>query len=63
MSYLTVDKKGNEILFKFEPIKINNRWFRSMEDLNDEVYLMRGTIKKLTGNSITVDNEPIQINK
>jgi hypothetical protein len=59
MAWLAVDKDGNEWIFENIPEKTDWCWccYRG----HSYVKLSKGSIKKLTGKTLTWDDEPIEI--
>lgn len=58
MAWVAVDKNGDEVLFDFEPERYNSLW---VEDVGDDIYLPKGTIKKLIGKDLTWQDEPVEL--
>lgn len=65
MAYLAVDKDGSELIFMNEPERDRRTgwWYDSDEDTECEggIGLPKGSIKKLTGKTLTWNDEPIEI--
>lgn len=60
MPYLATDKDGSEAVFATEPIRMNGYWDSRFVN-SHHVDLPSGTIKKITGKSLSWDDEPIKI--
>ena len=63
-AYLAVEPNGNELIFSEPPRRIDEYstcgWFCS-NNSTQCVNVPRGTIKKITGKSITWEDEPIKL--
>ena len=63
-AYLVVEPNGNELIFSEPPCRIDEHstcgWF-SNSDSSQCVSVPRGTIKKITGRTITWADEPIKL--
>lgn len=63
-AYLAVDPNGNELIFSEPPCRIDEHstcdWFNN-SDSTQCVSIPRGTIKKITGKTITWEDEPIKL--
>ena len=63
-AYLVVEPNGDELIFSELPHRINAYstcgWFSNNIDTQC-VYIPHGTIKKITGKSITWEDEPIKL--
>ena len=63
-AYLAVEPNGNELIFSEMPCRIDEHstcgWFCSSNSTQC-VNVPRGTIKKITGKSITWEDEPIKL--
>ena len=63
-AYLAVDPNGNELIFSEPPCRIDEHstcgWFCSSNS-SQCVFVPRGTIKKITGETITWNDEPIKL--
>ncbi len=59
MAYVAVDNDGDEIIFEFPPKRSHNHvdWMGG----GGSVYLPEGSIEKLTGKTLTWDDEPIEL--
>lgn len=63
--FLAVNPNGDEVLLDSFPIRYGDEWTDeridhfSIEDHNSAIIIPPGTIKKLTGKSISWENEPI----
>lgn len=51
MAWVAVHKNGDEVIFDFEPYRWNDSFW--VEDTGDDIYLPKGTIKKLIGRDLT----------
>lgn len=76
MAWVAVNKNGSEGIFRYKPYRkdpdksIYKLWepeYWSDEDSSDygnedsEVFLPKGTIKKLIGRELTWENEPVEL--
>ena len=63
-AYLAVEPNGNELIFSEPPRRFDEYstcgWF-SNSDSSQCVSVPRGTIKKITGKTITWEDEPIKL--
>ena len=63
-AYLAVEPNGNELIFSETPCRIDEHstcgWFCSSNS-SQCVSVPRGTIKKITGKTITWEDEPIKL--
>ena len=63
-AYLAVEPNGNELIFSETPCRIDEHstcgWFCSSNS-SQCVSVPRGTIKKITGRTITWADEPIKL--
>ena len=59
MAWVAVNKNGDEVLFDFEPERYNN--FFWVEDVGDDIYLPKGSIKKLIGRELTWEDNPVEL--
>lgn len=63
-AYLAVEPNGNELIFSESPRRIDEYstcgWFCS-NNSTQCVNVPRGTIKKITGKTITWEDEPIKL--
>ena len=63
-AYLAVESNGNELIFSEPPCRIDEHstcgWFCSSNS-SQCVSVPRGTIKKITGKTITWEDEPIKL--
>lgn len=63
-AYLVVEPNGNELIFSEPPCRIDeysfSGWF-SNNIYTQCVYIPQGTIKKITGKSITWKDDPIKL--
>ena len=63
-AYLVVEPNGNELIFSEPPCRIDEHstcgWFCSSNS-SQCVSVPRGTIKKITGRTITWADEPIKL--
>lgn len=59
MAWVAVNKNGDEVLFDFEPERYND--FFWVEDVGDDIYLPKGTIKKLIGRDLTWEDNPVEL--
>ena len=63
-AYLAVEPNGNELIFSEPPRRFDEYstcgWFCSSNS-SQYVYVPRGTIKKITGKTITWEDEPIKL--
>ena len=63
-AYLVVEPNGDELIFSEPPCKIDEfsrcEWFTD-SNTAQYVYVPRGTIKKITGKTITWEDEPIKL--
>lgn len=69
MAYLAVDKRGYEIIFLEKPERNGDLWFDDVEieieheygSYSSDIYLPKGSIKKLIGRELAWDDEPVEI--
>lgn len=69
MVWLAVNKNGQEIISPEKPIRYWNEWIYKEEmciegecgDVQYEIYIPKGTIKKLIGYELTWEDEPVEI--
>lgn len=59
MAWVAVNKNGVEVIFSFKPYRWNNSYW--VEDFTDDIYLPKGTIKKLIGRDLTWNDEPVEL--
>lgn len=59
MAWVAVNKNGDEVLFDFEPERYND--FFWVEDVGDDIYLPKGSIKKLIGRELSWKDEPVEL--
>ena len=59
MAWVAVHKNGSEVIFDFEPYRWNDSFW--VEDTGDDIYLPKGTIKKLIGRDLTWEDEPVEL--
>jgi hypothetical protein len=59
MAWVAVHKNGDEVIFDFEPYRWNDSFW--VEDIADDIYLPKGTIKKLIGRDLTWSDEPVEL--
>ena len=59
MAGVAVHKYGDEVIFDFEPYRWNV--FVWVEGRGDDIYLPKGTIKKLIGRDLTWSDEPVEL--
>ena len=59
MAWVAVNKNGDEVIFDFEPYRWN--YFCWVEDVGDDIYLPKGTIKKLIGRDLTWEDNPVEL--
>lgn len=59
MAWVAVNKNGDEVLFDFEPERYND--FFWVEDVGDDIYLPKGSIKKLIGRDLTWEDNPVEL--
>lgn len=62
-AYLAVEPNGNELIFSEPPCRIDKHscgWFCN-SNTTQCVSVPRGTIKKITGKTITWEDEPIKL--
>lgn len=59
MAWIAVNKNGKEIIFDFKPERYND--FFWVVDVGDDVYLPKGTIKKLIGRDLNWNDEPVEL--
>lgn len=56
MSWLAVDKIGEELISRIEPFRVGNYW------IGDSMFhLPKGSIKKLIGRELTWNDEPVEL--
>ena len=61
MTWLCVDKNKTEWAFDGEPERGDNGWYIGRGDCTSAVELPKGSIKKLTGHTLTWKDCPIEI--
>lgn len=70
--HVSVDKDGTETIFREKPIRGDDKWSNVIIEYGDEgniisvecidcIVLPKGSIKKLTGKTITWEDEPIPL--
>ena len=59
MAWVAVHKNGGEVIFDFEPHRRND--FFWAKDFGNDIYLPKGTIKKLIGRDLTWSDEPVEL--
>lgn len=59
MAWVAVNKNGDEVLFDFEPERYND--FFWVADVGDDIYLPKGSIKKLIGRDLTWEDNPVEL--
>ena len=61
MSWLAVDKKGDECVHDIKPTRDNEyMWWSAWDDEGSTIELPKGTIKRLIGRELTWDDEPVE---
>lgn len=64
MSWVAVDKNGDEFIYGLEPVRGNEDWWPSKKDCNEDmVDLPKGSIRKLTGLNLTWFDKPVELRK
>lgn len=65
MSYVAVDKDGEELVYSTKPFKVEDRnfWVSLAEKTTPAMYvsLPKGSIKKLIGRDLTWNDEPVEL--
>lgn len=61
MSFLAVDKSGEELFFHKRPVRWRDEWIINEDDLEDALVLKDGTIQKLIGRRLSWEDEPVEI--
>lgn len=64
MAFLAVDADFTECIFKYKPYRQQEdlMWVAAVEDIQEVfIELPQGTIKKLTGRTLTWDDEPVEL--
>ena len=63
MAWLAVSRDGSEWVFMFEPERVDgiDNWYDVGSCCEDGVELPKGSIEKLTGKTLTWDDEPVEI--
>lgn len=69
MAWLAVNKNGQEVVFNNKPSKCRGEWCYYVEitiegengGYFEEIFIPKGSIKKLIGKDLTWDDEPIEI--
>lgn len=62
MAWLAVNRIGKESIFDRKPVREFNYWTDASYALNDsEIYLPKGSIKKLIGRDLTWQDEPVEL--
>ena len=59
MAWIAANKNGVEVIFDFEPYRWND--FFWVEDTGDDIYIPKGTIKKLIGKDLTWEDNPVEL--
>ena len=59
MAWVAVDKNGDEFIFDLKPHRWNDLFWT--KDFVDDIYLPKGSIKKLIGKDLTWKDEPIEL--
>lgn len=59
MAWVAVHKNGDEVIFDFKPYRYND--FFWVVDDGDDIYIPKGTIKKLIGRDLTWKDEPVEL--
>ena len=59
MAWVAVNKSGSEVIFDFEPYRWNDSLW--VEDTADDIYLPKGSIKKLIGKDLTWEDNPVEL--
>lgn len=59
MAWIAVNKNGKEVIFDFKPERYND--FFWVVDVGDDVYLPKGSIKKLIGRDLTWEDNPVEL--
>lgn len=59
MAWVAVNYNGNECVFDTKPERYNNLFW--VIEWGDDVYLPKGSIKKLIGRELTWEDEPVEL--
>lgn len=59
MAWVAVDKDGHEFVFAGKPTRAISYW--NANSFWEEVELPQGSIKKLTGRTLTWEDEPVEL--
>ena len=59
MAWVAVNKNGGEVIFDFEPYRRHD--FFWAKDFGNDIYLPKGTIKKLIDRDLTWQDEPVEL--
>lgn len=59
MAWVAVDKNGDEVIFEFEPYRWKDVFWT--KDFGDDIYLPKGSIKKLIGRDLDWSDEPVEL--
>lgn len=59
MAWVAVDANGQEIIFEFEPERVQNLFWA--EYIGEFLYLPKGTIKKLIDRDLTWEDNPVEL--
>lgn len=59
MAWVAVHKNGDEVIFDFKPYRYND--FFWVVDDGDDIYIPKGTIKKLIGKELSWQDEPVEL--
>ena len=61
MAWLAVDKNGDECIYDSRPVRYKYDGFPCWDCDSYCIYLPKGSIKKLIGEKLTWDDEPVEI--
>lgn len=68
MAYLVVDKDGTESIHEKEPMRVADSFWDTSNDYKDnlerlpcDIFLPKGTIKKIIGKNLTWEDEPFKL--
>ena len=59
--WLAVDKKGNEMMFDLQPIRLENYWAKCDYEWAEEFCLPKGFIKKLLGKELIWEDGAFEV--
>ena len=60
MAWIAVDKSGNEYIFDAKPVRFGGAWYTKYMD-EKLIVLPNGSIKKLIGQELTWEDEPVEL--